>query len=329
MTVSIDSAPAMASSLGAPTRSPTPSLQPVEAHPAQPPEDAGHRQPSVREESSDDLRLLARSRTSLLQFLTLVLIGVLGTILFLAADRGSGIEIPVLAIVALAACLYVLARERSLRHEQHELTVRLIARERQMTRMNRRIVEERARSQQLGDRLGKITSLYRAIASIHAVEEPQKVLGTMVQAACELVGADCGSLQLLDDTGSVLTVEATDGRRVDLGGEVQTADQGVAGWVLRHGEVLLLEGRASEDPRFDETPTIDQGEQGVCCSMVVPLSWHGQPFGVLNIGLLDGRDKDRFSAEDQSLVRIFGQHAALVVVGTRELARRRRTGPGA
>jgi uncharacterized protein YigA (DUF484 family) len=267
-----------------------------------------------------DLSLVERSRTSLLQFLTLVVMVVLGVILFVSAQKGMGFEIPLLALVALSACLYALARERSLREEQHAMTVQLIARERQMNRMHRRISEERERSEVLWNRLDEITSLYRAISAIKAADNPAEALHTVVRAACDLVAADCGSLQLLDESKKMLTVEASEGVREGVLGQTQAIDEGVAGWVVRNSQVLLLEGKAHDDARFDHT--FERRGVAVQSSMAVPLTWNGETFGVLNVGLAEGGEKLNFAEHDQRLVRIFAEHATLLVVSTRGLGPR-------
>lgn len=262
-----------------------------------------------------ELAQVERLQTGLVQFLIVVIMMVLGLIVAIAYQRRLGSEIPILAIVALLACLYAITRERVLRREHAQLVRSLIAREQQLDRMGEAIREgrselgaARAQADRLGHRLDEITRLYRAISTVNSVPDPSGTYDAVVQASLALVGGDRGSLMLFDPSSDTLVIRSHRGLPEGIEKEVRVRrGEGVAGWVAAHGESVLLQGTASADGRFSGQ------NRPVRSSLSVPLQAHGKVVGVLNIGHTQGSAKAALDASDKSVAQIFAQHATIAV----------------
>ncbi|HVS13644.1 MAG TPA: GAF domain-containing protein [Thermoanaerobaculia bacterium] len=263
-----------------------------------------------------DLARVERLQASLLQLLIGTIMVVLGLIVAISYQRRLGSAIPILAVVALLACLYAMTRERSLRRKHAEVVRSLIAHERQLDRMGEAIREGqselglmRQEADKLGHRLDEITRLYRAISMVNSVPDPSTTYDAVVRAALELVHADRGSLMLVEDSLGALVIRSQQGLSPQVAEQARvTLGEGVAGWVAENDEAVLLQGRASSDGRFSAT-----GNSPVRSALSVPMRAHGRVTGVLNIGHEQGSDKAALDEGDKSLAQIFAQHAAIAV----------------
>lgn len=262
-----------------------------------------------------ELAQVERLQSGLVQFLIVIIMMVLGLIVAIAYQRRLGSEIPILAIVALLACLYAMTRERGLRREHAQLVRSLLASEQQLDRMGEAIREgktelgvAREQADRLGHRLDEITRLYRAISTVNSVPDPSGTYDAVVEAALALVSGDRGSLMLFDETVDAFVIRSQRGLPEGIEKEVRVRrGEGVAGWVAEHGQPVLLQGSASSDGRFsgDNRP--------VRSSLSVPLQAHGAIVGVLNIGHTRGSEKAALDESDKSVAQIFAQHATIAV----------------
>lgn len=268
-----------------------------------------------------DLQTIERQQTGLVQFLIIVIMLILSAITVLAFQYRTGPAIPVLALVALVACLYATVQERRLKKLHSSLEDSLDTKSRVMDRMGERIREETARSQELGSRLDDLTRLYRAISSVNAVSDPTAAYEVVVRAAIQLVEANTGSLMLLESGGNTLTLRSAVGLPdAILANHVsRQVGEGVSGWVAQNGQPLLLSGAAENDSRFTNTLS----DTGIECSLCVPLIHAHRVLGVLNLGVSEGAGPERvLGPADQSLANIFAQHAAVTVMNSRLLEKR-------
>lgn len=263
-----------------------------------------------------ELAQVERLQSGLVQFLIVIIMAVLALIVAIAYQRRLGSEIPVLAIVALLSCLYAMTRDRALRKEHAKLVRSLVARERQLDRMGEAIREgktelgvARKEADKLGHRLDEITRLYRAISTVNSVPDPNGTLDAVVEAALALVAGDRGSLMLFDEDGKFLVIRSQRGLPEGIQNEVRIRPgEGVAGWVVEHGESVLLQGNASSDGRFT-----GDDNRPVRSSLSVPLRAHGEIVGVLSLGHTQGSEKAALDESDKSVAQIFAQHAAVAV----------------
>lgn len=259
-----------------------------------------------------DLTQVERSRSDLLQFLIVLIMIFLGVIMLVSYRELKGFTIPILGIVALAACLYAMVRQRSLNALQDRLVKEFVRKTRQVQRLGEEVEVERDKSGDLGLRLREVSELYRAISMVNAVVDYEQTHDRVLQAALSLVDGDSGSIMLLDAAQQNLTIACSHGLEdFDLEGVSRPIGEGVSGWVAKQGEPVLLRGDAGEDGRFTK---LAERPDTVRHSMIVPLKYHDEVMGVLNLGLkaTQGED-DKFNDYHLRFATIFGQHASVAL----------------
>ena len=253
---------------------------------------------------------IEKSRSGLLQFLVVLIMIFLGLIMALAARQTEGYAIEALTVLSLGACLYVLSRERTLKNREAELLSRVMSSKRQAHWLGQKLEQERAGATGLETRLRELTSLYRAISTVNAIGDPTSTFEAVMNASLDLVGGDCASIMLLDAAGETLTLVDARGLPEHVTGTQQAVGTGVAGRVIERQEPLLVSGTLSDD---DELKPKQPRALDLNVSISCPLTLHGQPIGVLNVGSsVNGQRKD-FSEYDLRAVTIFAQHAAIAI----------------
>jgi len=242
----------------------------------------------IRDFSSPSLEAVDRRRSQLwtVAFAGLVClaaaVGLLtsGTSRHLGFANRLGFRVgTVVLVVALAA--YVMEKERHLR------------------RLSKLLVDERVLSAALSNRLKELAMLYEAGKAMNSVLVIDDVLALILSSAFELLRARCGSILLLDGSGSLSEVcRAGDGpdTPVELGG-------GIAARVARDREPLLVQGTLSERGQVSR-------DSAVC----VPLLHKNELLGVL---VLDGCPERPYTEYDLRAVSLFAEHAAIAVANAR------------
>jgi signal transduction histidine kinase/putative methionine-R-sulfoxide reductase with GAF domain len=135
------------------------------------------------------------------------------------------------------------------------------------------------------------------------------LLTRIVRHACDLIGADNGTIGLYDGERDVIRTEAA--YRMppsELGAEMQRG-MGLAGKVLATGEPVVL-GRYGD---IDNPTQPDLAENAV---VGVPIHWHNELIGFFGIGTAPG-DKRRFSPADVEMLSLFARHAAIAITNAR------------
>jgi len=238
-----------------------------------------------------ELSQVESQRRGLLQVLILVIMVFLAVISLVSYRQNPGFTIPVLSVLALGACLHVIAKERSLK-KQHVLLLHLELQAEQIERQH-----HQGQVTALDSRLRELTGLYRAISTVNAVRDPEQTVATVLDAALELVDCDSGSIELVQ--GGQLVVQRTAGvGSLETVGAARPIENGPGGWVIENCEPLLL----NDDEHLEfvgATPF----------TLFVPLTMRGRVQGVLNLGASDQSLNDthlRFAA-------IFAQHATMAI----------------
>src|SRR5829696_5521150 len=109
-----------------------------------------------------------------------------------------------------------------------------------------------------------------------------ELLETVVDGTRDALHADVSSLYLLDRDGAYLTLAATNGLdRFQIGRARVPFGEGVTGRVAATHEPAVIPDVKS-DPRFLWVRGIDQ-RRFVASMLSVPLTWHDQVVGVLNV----------------------------------------------
>ena len=116
-----------------------------------------------------------------------------------------------------------------------------------------------------------------------------ELLETVVDGTRDALHADVSSLYLVDRDGAYLTLAATNGLdRYQIGRARVPFGEGVTGRVAATQQPLVIPD-VKADPRFLWVRGIDQ-RRFVASMLSVPLSWHDQTVGVLNVQTERPRD---------------------------------------
>jgi len=145
----------------------------------------------------------------------------------------------------------------------------------------------------------QMARLYDSVRAIHSTLEPEAALRLVVREAVGLVGATSGSLVLVNPNTSRLEIEVSEGPAPVL-------EEGIVGWVVRHGDSLRV-GKATADDRFASARPGAQSE------LAVPLRMEGSVRGVIHV---DAPVADAFSEMDQALLEELAVHATQVIHNT-------------
>lgn len=162
--------------------------------------------------------------------------------------------------------------------------------------------ERRARARDLM----VLRSLYEVGSALGTSLRLEDVLKKVMDEAISLLGAENGSLMLVDEVRSELKMLVAQGlddqivttTRVNLG-------EGISGWVAKEGQPRLL-SRGVRDIESNKHPQ-EELESAMC----VPLKSKDRCIGVLNLsGRTDGED---FTDEDLKILSILASHAASAI----------------
>lgn len=158
------------------------------------------------------------------------------------------------------------------------------------------------RSQEQGEKLAALLDLS---TSIYSSLNYKVVIEKAVKLSMEIVGANGGTIFLLDREEDVLlpllTIdetheEAINSMRLKPG-------QGLSGWVAETG-VGLISNHSENDPRSVQVPGTPVEPESLISA---PLIWSGEVLGVITLRNNTGKE---FVQEDLEILTIFARHAA-------------------
>ncbi|MBV9410121.1 MAG: GAF domain-containing protein [Acidimicrobiia bacterium] len=251
----------------------------------------------LRDFSTPSLEAVERRRWQL-WIVAIVVMAALAAGLVLMASGGTNSpglfkHMPVrigLVLVTMAFALYVLEKEVHLR------------------RLTRLLLDERVLSAALSNRLKELAALVTVGKAVNSVLNLAQVLDIILSSALELLGADGGSIMLLEDPDELHAVcvrghSHAEGARLKLG-------ESIAGHVALEREPLLIAGPASRE-RFKNLVMQDVP---VDSALSVPLINRGEVLGVLNVH--GGADR-MFTEYDLRALGLFAEHAAVSIANAR------------
>ncbi len=170
------------------------------------------------------------------------------------------------------------------------------------------LAEQTIRDQnQQARNLSTLGALYEVGTAISSSIRLEEVLKKVLDHAISLLGAENGSLMLLDEVKSELKMLVAQGldERIVSSTRV-TLGEGISGWVAQEGQARLL--RKGIKDAASKTP---RPEAEMKSAMCVPLKVKDRCIGVLNLsGRLAGDD---FSQEDLKILTILASHAASAI----------------
>jgi signal transduction histidine kinase len=139
------------------------------------------------------------------------------------------------------------------------------------------------------DQLEQLRFLHEVAKLATTARTWDELLETVVDRTRDVLHADVASLYLLDRDGAYLTLAVTNGLdRFQIGRARVPYGEGVTGRVAADRRPLVIPD-VKADPRFLWVRGIDQ-RRFVASMLSVPLTWHDQIVGVLNVQTEQPRD---------------------------------------
>lgn len=180
-----------------------------------------------------------------------------------------------------------------------------IAREAAIAARNAQLFDERNR------RVAELLAINELAASVGAVEDIRPVLDRALRLVVTAAHADSGSIMLLDEAGTTLSVAASTGLSREVSSETtMRLGRGVAGWVAKHREPLLLVD--DTDPRFARELT----RHDIASSIAAPIVYGDRVAGVLNVNRMKSR-AHLFGKDDLDFVVAFVRQLAIALENAR------------
>jgi signal transduction histidine kinase len=151
------------------------------------------------------------------------------------------------------------------------------------------------------DQLARLRFLHEVARLATTARTWDELLEIVVDGTRDALHADVSSLYLLDRDGERLTLAATTGLdRYQIGRARVPFGQGITGRVAAQRTPMVIPD-VRDDPRFLWVRGLDQ-RRFVASMLSVPLSWHDQVVGVLNVQTERPRDFTSDDAEHLSAI---------------------------
>jgi putative methionine-R-sulfoxide reductase with GAF domain len=154
------------------------------------------------------------------------------------------------------------------------------------------------------------TQIFELASSINSSLDTQTVLDNALRCAEEIMEAEASSIFLIDEKQGDLYFHVARGESAEKIKQLRIKiGQGVAGWVARTGESVIVPD-APQDPRFN--PEIDAYSgfhtRSILC---VPLKNKGRLVGVVEV--LNKRTADGFDPHDLEMLTLLANHIAIAL----------------
>ena len=158
------------------------------------------------------------------------------------------------------------------------------------------------RSQEQGE---KLAALLELSTSIYSSLNYREVINKAVRLSMEIVGANGGTIFLLDKEENVLipllTIDETHEKAINS--MRLKPGQGLTGWVAETG-VGLISNHSENDPRSIHVPGTPIESESLISA---PLTWSGEVIGVITLRNNTGKE---FVQEDLEILTIFARQTA-------------------
>ena len=167
--------------------------------------------------------------------------------------------------------------------------------------------------EELRQRADELDGLQKTVLDITAAQKLPGLLESIVERACQLLGAAGGGLYLNDIAREEARCVVSYNTPVNYVGVIVKHGEGVAGRVSQTGESLFVEDYRTWSGR-SQSFELDRQFSAV---VGVPLLWGGQVRGVIDV--LHYEDGKSFSQADIDLLNLFAGHAAIAIENSRLL----------
>jgi signal transduction histidine kinase len=163
--------------------------------------------------------------------------------------------------------------------------------------------------QRVADRTRRLSALYDILEVASDGDKPQGTIERILGRVLRAIGVDAGTIHLLDDSGEQLQLVAQHGlseHMLDASSILVVPESPLAGWVVRHGELLLIP-HISEDVR--SASLAEQNPYDVYIG--VPIAAAEEIYGVLSVL---AHEATRFMAQEEiDLLVSVGEQIGTVV----------------
>jgi signal transduction histidine kinase len=169
---------------------------------------------------------------------------------------------------------------------------------------------------------GQLRRLLRQQETVRSVVETfsaelelQPLLESILRNACALIGAEHGTIGLVDPARDLVRTAAGYCMPPDEEGAESPRGVGLAGVVLERGEAVVLE-------RYGNLPHPTQAEFAEHSVIGMPIEWGGRMIGFLGVGTGTGR----LGADEAELLRLFARPAAIAIANAQRYEDERERG---
>jgi len=163
-------------------------------------------------------------------------------------------------------------------------------------------------------KIEKLENLIEATGLIASTFKLDKLLDMVMEIGMEMMNAEGCSILLLDEEGEKLQFVAVSGKKKDdLKNMTIKPGEGIAGWVVKNGESLLIKDVSSDD-RFSNRVDrkLKQTTKSIIC---VPLEIKGKIIGAAEV--INRKDGRPFDEESLSLFRSLAIQSAVAIERSR------------
>ena len=183
--------------------------------------------------------------------------------------------------------------------------------QRDLQRENEQLREEVRKAQ---ERISALTVLQEISHILAAELQLQPLLNEILRSAVQIMEASAGSLILLDrETDELVFSIIEGGGGVALLERRMKKDEGIAGWVVSHGQPQIVNDVSQDERFYDE---IDKSTDFHTTSLIcVPLAYKGGVIGALQI--LNKLSGQKFDEDDLDLLTALASQSATAIENAR------------
>jgi signal transduction histidine kinase len=165
--------------------------------------------------------------------------------------------------------------------------------------------------QRVADRTRELSALYDVMAVASASLDLETVLESSLDQVLAVMGSEVGAIHLLDRARGMLRLAVWRGVPPDLMAKIESVpvDSGLAGWVIEHGEPLVVPNIAT-----GLRPLLALPASGSQAYVGAPIRAKGQVLGVLSVVGETGR---QFKAEEVTLLASIADEVGVAVENAR------------
>jgi diguanylate cyclase (GGDEF)-like protein/PAS domain S-box-containing protein len=174
----------------------------------------------------------------------------------------------------------------------------------------REITDRKKLEEALHQRANELATLHAISLEITAPHELSALLKTIVRRAVVMLDATGGDIGLYEEERGELRIIVSHNMGKDYAGTRMAPGEGAMGLALQRNELVVIEDYEQWDGR---SPQYTDGPWHA--GMAIPLRFRDRMVGAL--GVVDSNLQRRFSEDDQRLLNLFAQQAAIAVENAR------------